>query len=423
MSRENPVWGNSPLILAIETSTALLGVAVVRGQEVLWEATIVEPRAHSSKLLPLCSSALTEVGAGPKDLSAIAVSSGPGSFTGLRIGFATAQGLAAGAGAGIIPVPTFEALLRQSRGVPTLAIVQGRAKAQTVTALYTWASAPSVLQGDEFAPRYGYFEVMPPAAVGMEEFLREIPSRVSGPVHVAGDAAAEFSAYSQAEGRNGPKGLELIRVADRARLPLPSVVGLIASRMFEEGKVVPPEEAVPRYYRRSQAEVKALQNYPEIHIEKMTLEDLDRVLEIEALSYKTPWSRRAFTSEVTENSYAHYYVCRVDGRIIGYVGMWVILDEAHITNIAVDPESRRQRVAQRLLEAMFEKAKESGANRMTLEVRVSNLGAQTLYKKIGFAERGLRKGYYSDTNEDAIIMWKDDLGPQKPKEERVKWMV
>ena len=145
--------------------------------------------------------------------------------------------------------------------------------------------------------------------------------------------------------------------------------------------------------------------------------------EIEALSYKTPWSRRAFTSEVTENSYAHYYVCRVDGRIIGYVGMWVILDEAHITNIAVDPESRRQRVAQRLLEAMFEKAKESGANRMTLEVRVSNLGAQTLYKKIGFAERGLRKGYYSDTNEDAIIMWKDDLGPQKPKEERVKWMV
>ncbi|MEX0974336.1 MAG: ribosomal protein S18-alanine N-acetyltransferase [Bacillota bacterium] len=155
----------------------------------------------------------------------------------------------------------------------------------------------------------------------------------------------------------------------------------------------------------------------------MTLDDLDRVLEIEVLSYKTPWSRRAFTSEITENSYAHYFVFRHEGEIVGYVGMWVILDESHITNIAVDPAYRRQRVGKRMLEAMFDKAKEYGATRMTLEVRASNIGAQDLYRKLGFADRGLRKGYYSDTNEDAIIMWKDDLGAQKPKEDQVKWMV
>ena len=80
-------------------------------------------------------------------------------------------------------------------------------------------------------------------------------------------------------------------------------------------------------------------------------------------------------------------------------------------------------IGQRMLEVRFDKARHYGATRMTLEVRVTNSGAHTLYKKLGFVERGLRKGYYTDTNEDAIIMWKDDLGPQKPKAEQVKWMV
>lgn len=160
-----------------------------------------------------------------------------------------------------------------------------------------------------------------------------------------------------------------------------------------------------------------------IEIEPMTLQHLDRVLEIEALSYSTPWSKRAFVSEVTDNSYAYYYVARKDGIIVGYVGMWVILEEAHITNIAVAPDYRRLGIGQAMLEAMFSKAREKGATRMTLEVRVSNLGAQALYRKLGFADRGIRKGYYTDSNEDAIIMWKDDLGPQKPRERRVRWMV
>lgn len=412
---------SSPLVLAIETSTALLGVALIQGNESIWENTTVDPRAHSSRLLPLCAKALADLGVGPRDLAAVAVSAGPGSFTGLRIGFATAQGLCAGTGAGIVPVPTFEAMLSQNAGVPNLAVVQGSAKAQTVAALYTRSLTPSRSAG--FAASYGYDESMPPSAVGMDEFLREAVSLVSGPIYVAGDAAVEFVASSRLDGRNVAHDPEVILVDDRTRLPLPSTVGLIGSRMLAEGKAVPPEEAVPRYYRRSQAEVKAMESYPEISIENMTLDDLDRVLEIEAQSYKTPWSRRAFTSEVSENSYAHYYVCRMMGRIVGYVGMWVILDEAHITNIAVDPECRRQRIGQRMLEAMFDKARHYGATRMTLEVRVTNSGAQTLYKKLGFVERGLRKGYYTDTNEDAIIMWKDDLGPQRPKAEQVKWMV
>ncbi|MGE5579993.1 MAG: ribosomal protein S18-alanine N-acetyltransferase [Bacillota bacterium] len=413
-----------PLILAIETSAANLGVSVVSGDEVVWEKREPLPQRHSEKLLPMCLSALAELGLEVKGLSAIAVSAGPGSFTGLRIGFATAQGLALGGGIGIVQVPTFEALLRQGGGVPRLAVVQGKAKAQTVTALYARGGEPARPAGESFAEAYGYWEALPASARGMDEFAAAVREKTSGQVHVTGDAAAQFVESFSGSGRNGEARLELTLVPEEARFPSPSVVGLIASRMYMEGKAVRPGEAVPLYYRRSQAEVKALLNTAaDIRIEKMTLQDLDRVLEIEAQSYKTPWSRRAFTSEITENSYAHYYVARADGKIVGYVGMWVILDEAHITNIAVDPAFRRKRIGQRMLESMFEKAKSLGATRMTLEVRVSNTGAQTLYKKLGFADRGLRKGYYTDTNEDAIIMWKDDLGPQKPKEDQVKWMV
>jgi len=160
-----------------------------------------------------------------------------------------------------------------------------------------------------------------------------------------------------------------------------------------------------------------------ILFEKMTVDDLDRVLEIEKLSYPTPWSRRAFESELRENAYAHYFVARQGGEVVGYIGMWVILDEAHITNIAVHPAFRRCGIGEALMRFSFDKARELGASRMTLEVRVSNLPAQTLYKKLGFQERGLRKGYYTDANEDAIIMWKDDLSTGKPLEEKVKWMV
>jgi ribosomal-protein-alanine N-acetyltransferase len=166
-----------------------------------------------------------------------------------------------------------------------------------------------------------------------------------------------------------------------------------------------------------------LERQLDIDIEPMMIKDIDEILKIEAVSYPTPWSRRAFESEINDNSYAHYYVARHDGKVVGYVGMWIILDEAHITNIAVHPQYRRKGIGQCLLESMFEKARGFGATRMTLEVRVSNYTAQRLYKRLGFVERGTRKGYYTDTNEDAIIMWKENIGPSVPQAQQLKWMV
>jgi ribosomal-protein-alanine N-acetyltransferase len=147
----------------------------------------------------------------------------------------------------------------------------------------------------------------------------------------------------------------------------------------------------------------------EIYLRHMTVDDLGGVHEVERLSFKTPWSTNAFLRELTENIYADYIVAMCGERVVGYAGMWIVIDEAHVTNIAVHPEFRGRKIGERLLTTMFERAKLRGALRMTLEVRPSNDVAKSLYGKHGFLAKGLRKNYYSDTGEDAVIMWKYDL--------------
>jgi len=143
----------------------------------------------------------------------------------------------------------------------------------------------------------------------------------------------------------------------------------------------------------------------EVQIGPMRVEDLGRVLEIEQASFPTPWPRDAYTHELRENRLACYLVARVMQQIVGYTGMWIILDEAHVTTIAVSPEHRRRRIGERLLVALLEEAIRRGVRWVTLEVRRTNTGAQALYRKYGFKEIGVRKAYYSDNREDAIVMW------------------
>ncbi|MGM9932238.1 MULTISPECIES: ribosomal protein S18-alanine N-acetyltransferase [Bacillaceae] len=137
----------------------------------------------------------------------------------------------------------------------------------------------------------------------------------------------------------------------------------------------------------------------------MTLEDLDDVMEVEHASFTLPWSREAFYNELVNNQYAVYLVVEDRGRVIGYGGQWVILDEGHITNIALLPAYRGYGLGEELMIRMMGTAKSMGVKRMTLEVRVTNHGAQKLYRKMGFQEGGIRKNYYTDNMEDALVMW------------------
>ncbi len=146
-----------------------------------------------------------------------------------------------------------------------------------------------------------------------------------------------------------------------------------------------------------------------VSFENMRLEHLSQVEEIEKVSFRRPWSYGAFTYAITQNSFAHYIVAVAGNDVIGYGGMWFILDEAHITNVAVRKDCRMKGIGRSLMLEIFRRAILMGINSMTLEVRPSNAAARNLYTSLGFKEKGRRKRYYTDTNEDAIIMWKEGL--------------
>lgn len=140
-------------------------------------------------------------------------------------------------------------------------------------------------------------------------------------------------------------------------------------------------------------------------VRPMKINDLEVILEIERDSFSTPWSIQAFKAELIDNEYARYYCLELDGQTIGYMGLWFILDEGHITNIAITPSCRGQHWGEFLMRNVMKKMVDAGMERMTLEVRTSNSPAQSLYSRLGFTTAGVRKGYYADTGEDAWIMW------------------
>lgn len=187
-------------------------------------------------------------------------------------------------------------------------------------------------------------------------------------------------------------------------------------------------------------------------VDRMTLADIPRVTEIERLAYPSPWPSSAYKKELQENRYAHYIVVRdtqvaarpvpsehndpprrafplslLPGKpqtsvspeaaaIVGFAGLWLMVDESHVTTIAVHPDYRGKGIGELMLSSLIGISYEIGARMVTLEVRVSNSVAQNLYRKYGFKDAGVRKRYYSDNHEDALIMWTDEIHGQAYRE-------
>jgi ribosomal-protein-alanine N-acetyltransferase len=147
----------------------------------------------------------------------------------------------------------------------------------------------------------------------------------------------------------------------------------------------------------------------DIKVVPMTFDHIDDIMIVENLSFSIPWSKNAFVEEITKNSFAFYYAGVFGGKAVGYGGMWQVFDEGHITNIAVHPEFRKIGIASSILKHMIGESIKKGVKKMTLEVRSSNVSALRLYQKYGFINEGIRKSYYADNGEDAIIMWKYEM--------------
>ena len=157
-------------------------------------------------------------------------------------------------------------------------------------------------------------------------------------------------------------------------------------------------------------------------IRRMTIADLDAVAAIEAATFPTPWSKDSFRMELERNVAARYLVAEKAGEVIGYGGAWIILDESHITNIAIAESQRGHGYGRLLTETLMQYLANLGAAYATLEVRKSNIRAQNLYKSVGFIQLGVRKRYYEDNNEDALLMVCDhmpEVDPEFEEEETI----
>ena len=140
-----------------------------------------------------------------------------------------------------------------------------------------------------------------------------------------------------------------------------------------------------------------------ITVRRMKESDLDQVMTLDALCFPTPWSRVTYLNELRRGRRAYYLVAQCGHKVVGYGGSWIVGREMHITTIGVDPDYRRQGIAERMMIVFVEEAWRRELEEITLEYAVSNAGAEALYEKFGFAREGLRKRYYQDTGEDAVI--------------------
>ncbi|HEX3289902.1 MAG TPA: ribosomal protein S18-alanine N-acetyltransferase [Gaiella sp.] len=155
----------------------------------------------------------------------------------------------------------------------------------------------------------------------------------------------------------------------------------------------------------------------ELELRRLELGDLDAIERIERASYPTPWSRSMFASELAKPSSLSFGAVDETGTLVGYLVLSRYVDAWHVMNIAVAPERRRQGIASALLHRLLELTKDDALRGYTLEVRTSNVGAIRLYERFGFRRKGVRRGYYTDNREDALIMWRDaDTADAEPSD-------
>ena len=150
-----------------------------------------------------------------------------------------------------------------------------------------------------------------------------------------------------------------------------------------------------------------------VRISAMRRRHLRPVLRIETQVYPRPWTPSLFAGEIAQRDSRCYIVARVANTVVGYAGQLYTFDEAHVTNIAVDPAWHRHKIGTRLLLALAREARRRGATSLTLEVRLGNKAAQNLYRRFGFRPVGVRKNYYAETKEDALVMWAEDVGGEE----------
>ena len=400
-------------ILGIESSSLVASVAVVTDDVVTAEFTANFRKTHSQTLLPMLDQMGQLIELDMKTLDAIAVAAGPGSFTGLRIGAATAKGLGLALDKPLVAVPTLEALACNLWGCAGVVcpILDAR-RDQVYTGVYR--VGPGTAEGKD---RMAIPEIiLDQCALDIGELMRKL-EEIGEPVTFLGDGVPVFRARIEAE----LKVPYAFAPAQSSRQRAASVAAL-GAEYVKRGQTVTAAEFKPDYLRKSQAE-REREERQDICVRPMTAADLQNVWQLERECFSDAWSMKVLTDALA-NDYDHFWVAEyrnampakcpedagsrpgADFRFCGYANLRVLAGEGEIERIAVVPALRRRGAGRKLMEAMAEFAGREGVGDMTLEVRAGNAAALKLYESFGFAAEGRRKDYYRNPTEDALILWR-----------------
>jgi tRNA threonylcarbamoyl adenosine modification protein YeaZ/ribosomal-protein-alanine acetyltransferase len=391
------------VVLAVETVTRAGSLAIC--DEHGCDARIGDPsRTHGERLPAEALDWLREHGRTPADIDLLAVVTGPGSFTGMRIGIAAVQGMALAAHRRVVGVPTLEALAAAwvlTHPEPGLIVscLDGQ-RGEVFAAAFVFDGATPVERLPEaLAPIVGT-----PADIA-ERLASLANVQQDQRIVIVGDGATRY----QPVFANRFAGAV---IADTP-MTLAAAAGQLARRRPELAGA--PHALRPIYVRRPDAVMareRAGVRAPAAAPEGLTIaradgtEDLKAVEALQHQTFTNPWGVDAIRWELENTDVARLYIAREPGgALVAYCACWIIFDELHINSFAVDPAWRRRGIARQVLARVLDEAASSGVRAATLEVRRSNVAARTLYEGLGFQVEGTRRDYYQEPREDALILW------------------
>ena len=386
-------------VLAIDSSGLTATVAVVEETQTVAEYTINYKKTHSQTLLPMFDEVvkMTELDLGT--INAIAVAGGPGSFTGLRIGSATAKGLGLALNKPLIHVPTVDGLAYNVFGCEDIICpIMDARRNQVYTGIYTFSKKAGEKEGRNLVePVFQVIKMQ--MAVSIEE-LAERLNRYRRPVVFLGDGVPVYENVL-AEKLTVPYSFAPAYM-NRQRA---AVVGTLAIQYYKSGKFETAEEHRPDYLRVSQAERERAQREKEaeIIVRELKVEDSAAVAEMEQQIFSDSWSEKSVL-ETVQQKQSVCFAAEKAGHLLGYLLAYHAADEAEIARIAVQKEARRQGAAGKLMQALEHYCEEHKMEKLLLDVRESNEAARSFYTKNGFVEDGIRQGFYVNPSEDAVLM-------------------
>lgn len=386
-------------VLAIDSSGMTATVAIVEDDLTIAEYTVNYKKTHSQTLLPMIDETVKMTETDLNTIDAIAVAGGPGSFTGLRIGSATAKGLGLALGKPLIHIPTVDGLAYNVYGCEDIICpIMDARRNQVYTGMYTF-SKKAGRKEDCFLTEPAFQVIKMQMAISVNELIQRL-NNYGRPVVFLGDGVPVYE-NELAEGLKVPYSFAPAYM-NRQRA---AAVGALGILYYKAGRIESAMEHQPDYLRVSQAERERAEREKnsKITVREMKYEEAAAVAEMEHQIFPDAWSERGVLDSL-ENGQTICLAVEKAGRLLGYLFAYVAADEADIARVAVVREARKQGIGSELMKKLKQIAKKRGIQKLLLDVRRSNSAARMFYIKQGFAEDGVRPGFYENPEEDAILM-------------------